>query len=131
MDGVAKQQLLEQASVFALPSFHENFGVSLVEAMAAGVPALVSRDVHLAEDINAAGAGWIVSPDRAAIAAGLREAVTDSDERARKGQAASRLATRFAWPIVAGSLKALYERLTPPGSSAVEDETLGAGVSRA
>jgi hypothetical protein len=32
---------------------------------------------------NAAGAGWIVSPDRAAIAAGLREAMTDSDENAR------------------------------------------------
>jgi len=131
VDGTAKQHLVGRASVFALPSFHENFGVSLVEAMAAGVPALVSRDVHLAEDINAAGAGWIVSPDRVAIAAGLREAMTDSDERAKKGQAASRLAARFAWPIVAGSLKALYERLTPRGSSEVEDETLGAGVSRA
>ena len=59
VDGEAKRQFFERASLFALPSLHENFGVSLVEAMAAGVPGVVSRHVHLAEAVGrAAPAGW-------------------------------------------------------------------------
>jgi glycosyltransferase involved in cell wall biosynthesis len=124
VDGEAKRRLVGGASVFALPSFHENFGVSLVEAMAAGVPALVSSSVHLAEDIRSAAAGWTVDPGRDSIAAALHDAIGNTEGRRRKGAAAAALAARYAWPIVAGSLVELYGRL------ASRSETAAAPVPR-
>jgi glycosyltransferase involved in cell wall biosynthesis len=47
------------ARLFALPSHQENFGLAVAEAMAAGVPVLVSPAVNLANDILAHGAGWV------------------------------------------------------------------------
>ena len=55
--GEAKARLLAESDVFVLPSYHENFGVAAVEAMAAGLPALVSDGVALADEIQVAGAG--------------------------------------------------------------------------
>jgi glycosyltransferase involved in cell wall biosynthesis len=111
VEGEAKQRLLRRASLFALPSLHENFGVSLVEAMAAGVPVLVSRQVHLAENVEEARAGWVVGPGRGSLTRGLRAALMADEERARRGRAARELAGRFAWPRVAEDLAGLYRRL--------------------
>lgn len=115
VDGDTKRNLIGRASLFALPSLHENFGVSLVEAMAAGVPALVSRQVHLAGAIEAARAGWIVDSDDESLRCGLGEALDNSDERERRGLAARELAQRFAWPGVAAQLVGLYGQVTRQG----------------
>jgi glycosyltransferase involved in cell wall biosynthesis len=111
VEGDQKTELMRRASLFALPSLHENFGVSLVEAMAAGVPAVVSRHVHLAHAIDAAGAGWVVGSSAVSIARGLNAAMLNDDQRAARGVAARILAQRFAWPEVAADLGALYHRV--------------------
>jgi glycosyltransferase involved in cell wall biosynthesis len=111
MSGGAKQALVRGASVFALPSHHENFGVGLVEAMAAGVPALVSGGVHLSAEIERAGAGWVVAGNRESIRAALADAIADTDGRWRRANGARKFAVAFAWPVVAGQLVDLYDRL--------------------
>jgi glycosyltransferase involved in cell wall biosynthesis len=110
VDGDEKRDLVRGASVFALTSHHENFGVGLVEAMAAGVPAVVSNGVHLAEAIRAAGAGWVTGTSRESIRDGLLQAIQDDRSRAVRGAAARSFATQFAWPAVAHRLIELYER---------------------
>jgi hypothetical protein len=45
------------AEVFALPSHQENFGIAVVEALACGMPVLISREVNIWREIVAAGAG--------------------------------------------------------------------------
>ena len=62
--GEARRALLAQAGIFALPSSQENFGVAMVEAMAAGTPVVITPGVNLAPEIDAAGAGWIVELDQ-------------------------------------------------------------------
>jgi glycosyltransferase involved in cell wall biosynthesis len=119
VDGAMKKQLLREASVFALPSLHENFGVSLVEAMAAGVPCLVSDQVHLADTIAEANAGWVTGVSRAALAAVLSDALFGSDSRRARGAAARSVAARFSWTAVAGELADLYAAViqTAPAAS--------------
>lgn len=115
IDGADKRALIRNASAFALTSFHENFGVSVLEAMAAGVPPVVSSSVDLAADIAAARAGWVVNTSLDSIRAGLADAMGSATERVFRGNAARRLATRFAWPVIAHDLIALYETLRRAG----------------
>ena len=58
LEGDRKYAALKDASLLAMPSYQENFGISLIEAMACGVPVLVSPHVNLAPEIEKAGAGW-------------------------------------------------------------------------
>jgi glycosyltransferase involved in cell wall biosynthesis len=108
--GKAKHQLLEGARVFASPSHQENFGISLVEAMAVGVPVLVSPGVNLAPEISRSLAGWVAEPSESALAETLRSIAADPEERDRRALAARALASRFRWPAVIAPLLELYDR---------------------
>ncbi|MGC4080851.1 MAG: glycosyltransferase [Vicinamibacterales bacterium] len=131
-DGDAKRALVRGASIFALPSHHENFGVGLVEALAAGVPAIVGRGVHLSSDIERAGAGWVVDGTPQSIRAALEIALSDESVRRARGDAARRFAARFAWPQVAHQLIDLYRQVSPQSRHATvhqptESAAIGAG----
>jgi glycosyltransferase involved in cell wall biosynthesis len=115
VDGDRKAELFTQASLFALPSRHENFGVAVVEALAAGVPVLATPQVPLADMISAASAGWTSAPDRASLAATLHEAMKSRTELERRGQRAQVLAARYTWPGIAEQLLALYEQIARNG----------------
>jgi glycosyltransferase involved in cell wall biosynthesis len=58
----AKWNALRAAEAYILPSHQENFGISVVEALACGTPVLISDKVNIWREIEAAGAG-VVAPD--------------------------------------------------------------------
>jgi glycosyltransferase involved in cell wall biosynthesis len=60
VDAAYKERLYAAADCFALLSHHENFGLAAAEAMAAGVPVVVSDQVGLAPDVLAFQAGCVV-----------------------------------------------------------------------
>jgi glycosyltransferase involved in cell wall biosynthesis len=62
LGGTMKWGALRAAEIFVLPSHQENFGVAVAEALAAGVPALISDKVNIWREIEADGAG-IVAED--------------------------------------------------------------------
>jgi glycosyltransferase involved in cell wall biosynthesis len=61
--GETKQAALGCADAFILPSHQENFGMSVVEALAVGLPVLVSNHVNIWREIEADRAGYIESDD--------------------------------------------------------------------
>ena len=58
LQGTLKWSALRAAEVFVLPSHQENFGIAVVEALATGLPVIVSRRVNIWREIVADGAGW-------------------------------------------------------------------------
>ena len=63
--GAMKQGAFASADAFVLPSHQENFGISVVEALAAGIPVLISNRVNIWREIDADRAGYIESDDLA------------------------------------------------------------------
>ncbi len=108
LDGARKDSVLRKASLLALTSYQENFGICVVEALACSVPVLISPHVNLAEEIEATGTGWIADVNVDAIRVALAEALGSKSERTRRGEAGRKLAAKFAWPIVSEKLLALY-----------------------
>ena len=108
LQGERKNAVLRHSSLLALPSYQENFGLCLMEAMACGIPVLVSPHVNLAPEIEASGAGWIAAVDKVAIKAALSEALGNEAERSSRGGAGRTLSLNFTWDKVAADLKTLY-----------------------
>jgi glycosyltransferase involved in cell wall biosynthesis len=94
-------ELLAGADVFVLPSRSEGHPVSLLEAMAAGVPVVASRVGGVPEQIADGATGLLVEPgDSAALAAALRRLTADPSLRRRLG-AAGRLRAERAFDLAA------------------------------
>jgi len=108
VEGADRARVLSSASVFVLPSAQENFGLSMVEAMAVGTPVIVTRTVDLAARIAEEHAGWVVNRSVEGVAAALSESLSNPAECRVRGARARRLAERYRWRNVATRLKALY-----------------------
>lgn len=120
VDGAAKARTFDEADVFVLPSHTENFGIAVAEAMAAGLPVVVSDQVGLAESIQSADAGVVVPRDPAAISGALERLMRDWEERERLGRNARALiADRFSWTRTSEALLALYRELTTARAGAI------------
>jgi len=112
VDGEKKNRLLQHASILALTSYQENFGLCLLEAMACAVPVLVSPHVNLAEQIQNAGAGWVSRVDGGALENALVDALGNDKERIKRGLAGQQLSKRFTWNNTATQLVQLYSSIT-------------------
>jgi glycosyltransferase involved in cell wall biosynthesis len=110
LGGQDKLAAMAAAAVFALPSYSENFGIALVEALAAGLPCALSNQIGIAPDIESRRAGLVTEGDVASLAAALNRLLTDDTLRAQLSANAKRLARRqYSLEAMTGSLIDLYE----------------------
>ena len=103
-----KVDVLRKASLLVLPSRQENFGLCVMEALAEGVPVVVSRDVNLAKDIADAGAGWISTIDVVGLENTLSEAMANNEQRLNRGVAGKVFSQNFSWESIAEKLENMY-----------------------
>jgi glycosyltransferase involved in cell wall biosynthesis len=99
------------AACFCLPSKHESFGMSVAEAMACGVPVVVTESCHF-PDVTRVGAGREVKRDAASIATALREVLSSPALRAGMARAGRELIMNtYTWERVAQRSAELYAEL--------------------
>jgi poly(glycerol-phosphate) alpha-glucosyltransferase len=108
LDGELKESALAASSGFVLPSFSEGFSVAVLEAMAAGLPVLVSRPCNL--DVEAFGGGILAEPDAGSVARQLHAFLdlTDPQRRDMGERGRREVEARYTWPRVAGDLLETY-----------------------
>jgi glycosyltransferase involved in cell wall biosynthesis len=110
--------LFARASVFALPTLREAFGLAFLEAMAFGVPVVGTRIEAIPEIVVERETGLLCPPrDPAALAAALAALLDDPARAARLGAAGrARAAERFGWDRAVGRmLDVLRPGLAEPG----------------
>ena len=107
--GEAKERCFAAADCFVLPSFHENFGVAVLEAIAAGLPAVVSPDVQLASFVRANGVGVVAPREPAALADAIVRVLGDAALRRRSAlEGPSLVRARFSPESVGEGLASMY-----------------------
>ena len=112
LSGRLKWAAYAAADVFVLPSFQENFALTVAEALRVGTPVVLTRHVNIWEDVTGAGAGAVCDTEPASIAAAVTGLLTDDARRAAAGAAGVRLvADRFTWPAAARTLRGAYEEV--------------------
>lgn len=110
-----------QASVLVLPSIHDGFGMVILEAMACGLPVIVSEHTA-ARDVVRDGLDGFVVPirDPDAIAARLLTLYEQKSRRLEMGAAARQHAQTFSWDRYGDEMVGAYRRFCGvPGSVAV------------
>jgi glycosyltransferase involved in cell wall biosynthesis len=112
LTGVAKETVLAEASLFVLPSYTENFGIAVVEAMAAGLPVVISNKVNIWREVEENGAGIVVAPESRATVEAMRMLLQDTQKAKRMGERGMVLAKqRFSWETAGAALVESYREI--------------------
>lgn len=110
--GKDKELLLQGADIFVLPSFSENFGVAVAEAMAAGLSVIITPGVQIAPEIAAAAAGIVVAGELAPLQEAIAQLLTNAKLRQELGKNAINLVnSRYSWQAIAQNLASAYQAI--------------------
>ncbi|WP_427159718.1 hormogonium polysaccharide biosynthesis glycosyltransferase HpsP [Aliinostoc sp. HNIBRCY26] len=111
--GELKTRLLQAADLFVLPSYYENFGIAVAEAMVAGKPVVISDQVHIWEQVRDSESGWVGTTDVESLVELLQTALQNPPECQRRGLNARNYALEnFSWDAIARQMIQAYNQLT-------------------
>ena len=109
VDNDAKWALYQGVELFVLPTYSENFGLVIGEALASGVPVITTRETPWPE-IERHRLGWWIPTGGEALSSALREATTLPPEAlaAMGARGADLIAKNFTWSAAAERMLAAY-----------------------
>ncbi|MGC9503699.1 hormogonium polysaccharide biosynthesis glycosyltransferase HpsP [Baaleninema sp.] len=100
--GEVKAALLHGADLFVLPSYYENFGIAVAEAMAVGTPVAISDRVQIWEAVQGSKSGWVSLCTVDSVFDRLSQALSDLEECQKRGNNARRYASQYySWDAIA------------------------------
>lgn len=105
-------QAYVDADVFVLPSYAENFGMTVAEALACKLPVVISDQVNIHAEVEQAQAGLVTHCNSNEIANALEMLIRDATRRRTMGEAGRRLVQeRWTWSAIVDQLTAEYEKV--------------------
>jgi glycosyltransferase involved in cell wall biosynthesis len=107
-----KWDLYRASDLFVLPTFSENFGVVVAEALASGIPAITTTGAPWHE-LDTHDCGWWIDPGAAPLADALADATSrsDDDRRAMGRRGRALVEDRYSWEHVAAQMAEAYRWL--------------------
>lgn len=105
------RELYQAAELFVYPSLAEGFGLPALEAMACGIPVVVSTAEAL-QEIGGDAVLYAAPHDIAGLAQQMKRALEEEDTRGRLRAAGPERAARFSWPAAAAATLAVLEEST-------------------
>jgi glycosyltransferase involved in cell wall biosynthesis len=109
VEGEMKDLLMQGADLFALTSYSENFGVAVLEAMAVGLPVVVTPGVALASVVEQYQLGYVPELDVAAITSSLQHYLDHLQTTKEMGERARQLVCeKYSWERNTSNLSQLY-----------------------
>ncbi len=114
IDGETKDAVFRQADVLLLPSYNEGLPISVLEALAYGLPVLSTAVGGISEAVEEGVNGFLIQPGQCKVLAERIEQLSSSSAiRTQMGQSGYELAkSRFDLPIIIEKLEALYREFT-------------------
>lgn len=110
--GKDKDILLQGSDIFIMPSLFESFGVAIAEAMAAGLPLVVSKNVQLSSEILEADTGLVADNTAESLSANIEKLLLSPDLRAKLGKNGRELAIKkYSWDTVAKEFIRTYTKI--------------------
>lgn len=116
LENEQKWKAMAQADLFVLPTYSENFGIVVAEALVAGLPVITTHGAPW-ELLKREKCGWWVAPEANALAEALQDAVGRPDnDLARMGERGRKIVEKyFGWEKIAGEMTEAYEWLLGGG----------------
>ena len=107
--GEDKDLLLQGSDMFVLPSFSENFGIAVAEAMAVGLPVILTPGIQIAPDVAAAEAGLVVEGEVEPLSEAIAQLLQSPNRRQQLGNNGKQLVIQqYSWNAIAQNLASVY-----------------------
>ena len=102
---------MKNAEIFVLPSYSENFGVVVLEAMGCGRPVIMTPEVGIAQDVGKTGAGLVVPGTPEQLGAAISSLLADPSRRRHMGDIGREVARdKYSWSAISAQMEAAYQR---------------------
>ena len=111
VSGKEKERVLMNSDLFILTSRMEGHPMGLIEALAYGVPSLVSLGSNMKEEIEESNAGWVCDGSVEDIKNALIQTISETDQLQIKGRNAQKLAKSYEWNTISRQFHAIVEKL--------------------
>ena len=112
IDNDRKWEVYSKSDLFVHPSYSENFGIVIAEALASGLPVITTTGTPWT-DLVEFDCGWWVDPSVPDLSAAIREALSLSDNQRQKMGARGKklIEKKYSWKPIAVEMQKLYNHI--------------------